>query len=47
MTPTTLIEQKRALIQAIRVLTANGQHVLAQQLWEVVSDLGKQNVDIH
>lgn len=39
MTRTPLIEQKRALLNAVRVLTDHGHHVLAQQLWETTSAL--------
>ena len=31
---TRLIEDKKALLAAVRVLTNHGHHVLAQQLWE-------------
>ena len=34
MTYSQIFEQRRALLQAVRVLTNHGHHELAQQLWD-------------
>ena len=34
---TTPLEQRKALLAAVKVLTNNGQHALAQQLWDASS----------
>lgn len=44
MQRTTLIEQRKALLQAVRVLTNNGHHALAQQLWDASSSLDHRRV---
>ena len=44
MNKQSLIEQKRALLKAVRVLTNHGHHALAQQLWETTSDLDRRRV---
>ena len=35
MTYSHIFEQRKALLQAVRVLTNHGHHELAQRLWEV------------
>ena len=34
MTYSQIFEQRKALLQAVRVLTSHGHHDLAQQLWD-------------
>ena len=35
------MEQRKALLAAVRILTNNGQHALAQQLWDASSKIGR------
>ena len=41
---TDLITQRKALLQAVRVLTDHGHHVLAQELWEASANLKTKRV---
>ena len=34
MTYSHIFEQRKALLKAVRVLSDNGHHALAQQLWD-------------
>lgn len=39
-----LIGQRKALLQAVRVLSNHGHHCLAQQLWDASANLKQQRV---
>ena len=47
MTQTTFIEQRKALLAAVRILTNNGQHALAQKLWDASSQLDRRHHHSH
>ena len=43
VTKTTLVEQRKFLLAAVKVLTNNGKHSLAQQLWDASSQFDRRH----
>ena len=43
MSHLTIFEQRKALLQAVRVLTNHGHHQLAQQLWDTALTISDNN----
>ena len=44
VTQTTFIEQRKVLLAAVKILTNNGKHSLAQQLWDAAGGLDQRRV---